>query len=58
MADNFKRYREFINICGGLPGTNEKRTLDKYYVIELIGRGKDNPDIKKNHLTLLFENFD
>ena len=58
MTDNFKNYREFINICGGLPDTNEKGTIDKYYVIELIGRGKDNPDIKKNYLTLLFENFD
>jgi hypothetical protein len=45
MTDNFKRYREFINICGGLPDTNEKGTLDKYYVIELMRRGKDNPDI-------------
>lgn len=45
MTDNFKRYREFINLCGGLPDTNEKGTLDKYYVIELMRRGKDNPDM-------------
>lgn len=45
MTDNFKNYREFINICGGLPDTNEKGTLDKYYVIELMRRGKDNPDM-------------
>lgn len=45
MTDNFERYREFINICGGLPDTNEKGTLDKYYVIELMRRGKDNPDM-------------
>ncbi len=45
MTDNFNRYREFINICGGLPNTNEKGTLDKYYVIELMRRGKDNPDM-------------
>ena len=43
MTDNFNRYREFINLCGGLPDTNEKGTLDKYYVIELMRRGKDNP---------------
>ena len=45
MTDNFKRYKEFINLCGGLPDTNEKGTLDKYYVIELMRRGKDNPDM-------------
>lgn len=45
MTDNFNNYRKFINICGGLPDTNEKGTLDKYYVIELIRRGKDNPDM-------------
>ena len=45
MIDNFERYREFINLCGGLPATNEKGTLDKYYVIELMRRGKDNPDM-------------
>lgn len=45
MTDNFNRYREFINLCGGLPDTNEKGTLDKYYVIELMRRGKDNPDM-------------
>ena len=45
MTDNFNRYREFINLCGGLPDNNEKGTLDKYYVIELMRRGKDNPDM-------------
>jgi len=45
MTDNFKMYREFINLRGGLPETNEKGNLDKYYVIELIRRGKDNPDM-------------
>lgn len=45
MTDNFKNYREFINICGELPDTNEKGTLDKYYVIKLMRRGKDNPDM-------------
>ena len=45
MTDNFNNYREFINICGGLPDNNERGTLDKYYVIELMRRGKDNPDL-------------
>ena len=45
MTDNFKRYKEFINLCGGLPETNEKGNLDKYYVIELMRRGKDNPEL-------------
>ena len=45
MTDNFARYKEFIELAGGLPENNEKGTLDKYYVIELIRRGKDNPDM-------------
>ena len=45
MTDNFKNYRDFINLCGGLPDNNEKGNLDKYYVIELMRRGKDNPDM-------------
>ena len=45
MTDNFINYRNFINICGGLPDSNERGTLDKYYVIELMRRGKDNPDM-------------
>ena len=45
MTDNFKNYKDYINIMGGLPETNEKGNLDKYYVIELMRRGKDNPDM-------------
>ena len=45
MTDNFNRYREFITLMGGLPDVNEKGNLDKYYVIELMRRGKDNPDM-------------
>lgn len=45
MTDNFEHYKEYIKLCGGLPDTNEKGNLDKYYVIELIRRGKDNPDM-------------
>lgn len=45
MTDNFERYREYIEICGGLPDNNEHGNLDKYYCIELMRRGKDNPDL-------------
>ncbi len=45
MTDNFRRYEELINLNGGLPKDNEHGNLDKYYVIELMRRGKDNPDL-------------
>ena len=45
MTDNFELYRQFIELCGGLPDTNEKGNLDKYYVVELMRRGKDNPNL-------------
>lgn len=45
MTDNFKLYKDYINKVGGLPDNNEKGNLDKYYVIELMRRGKDNPDL-------------
>ena len=45
MTDNFDRYKELIRLCGGLPEDNKKGNLDKYYVIELMRRGKDNPDM-------------
>lgn len=45
MTDNFNLYRGLITTCGGLPEDNEKGNLDKFYVIELIRRGKDNPDM-------------
>ena len=45
MTDNFERYRQFIQLCGGLPDDNEKGNLDRYYVVELMRRGKDNPDL-------------
>lgn len=45
MTDNFNNYRKYIQLCGGLPETNEKGNLDKYYVVELMRRGKDNPDM-------------
>lgn len=46
MTDNFNLYRQLITeVYGGLPDTNEKGNLDKYFVIELMRRGKDNPDM-------------
>lgn len=45
MTDNFKRYKELIMLNGGLPDNNDHGNLDKYYVIELIRRGKDNQDM-------------
>jgi len=45
MTDNFEKYKEFITLYGSLPVDNEKSNLDKYYVIELMRRGKDNPDM-------------
>jgi len=45
MTDNFDHYKKLITINGGLPKTNKKGNLDLFYVIELIRRGKDNPDM-------------
>lgn len=45
MTDNFERYKDLIRLTGGLPLDNNLNDLDKYYVIELIRRGKDNPDL-------------
>ena len=45
MTDNFDNYRKLIVANGGLPDTNERGNLDKYYVVELMRRGKDNPDL-------------
>ena len=45
MTDNFGLYRKLIELCGGLPEDNKKGNLDKFYVIELIRRGKDNADM-------------
>ena len=45
MTDNFTNYKCLIKLNGGLPDNNEKGNLDKFYVIELMRRGKDNPDL-------------
>ena len=45
MTDNFTRYKELIELNGGLPDDNGKGTLDRYYVVELMRRGKDNPGL-------------
>ena len=55
MTDNFERYRDLIRLTGGLPDDNSQCDLDKYYVIELIRRGKDNPDM--NAANYHFRNY-
>lgn len=45
MTDNFINYQVFLELMGGLPDTNRCCQLDKYYTIELLRRGKDNPDM-------------
>lgn len=46
MTDNFERYREFIRLMSPeFPQSNKKSLNDKFYVIELMRRGKDNPDM-------------
>ena len=65
MTDNFDRYKEFIRATGqDLPDNNNKGTLDKYYVIELMRRGKDNPDLPaanyhfKNYYIYSWKDYD
>ena len=45
MTDNFNHFRELVNIMGGLPKDNKNSNLDEFYTIQLIRRGKDNPDM-------------
>lgn len=64
MTDNFQNYKDFINIMGGLPNTKADSDLDKYYVIELLKRGKDNPNTPaanyhfKNYYIYSWKDFD
>ena len=64
MTDNFENYKDYIKKIDGLPDTNEKGNLDKYYVIELMRRGKDNPDMPaanyhfKNYYIYSWKDFD
>ena len=45
MTDNFELFKTFINKTEGLPNKDPKGTAYMYYVIELMRRGKDNPDL-------------
>ena len=43
MTDNFKLIRQYL-IDNGIPQHNESNLL-KHYVVEIMSRGKDNPDM-------------
>ena len=43
MTDNFKLIRQYL-IDNGIPQHNESGLL-KHYVVEIMSRGKDNPDM-------------
>ena len=43
MTDNFKLIRQYL-IDNGIPQHNESSLL-KHYVVEIMSRGKDNPDM-------------
>lgn len=52
MTDNFDFYKIYVD----LPETNEQHKLwDKYYVIELLRRGKDNPNMSAANIH--FKNY-
>lgn len=43
MTDNFENYKLFLRLYDILPELNRSVMSDRYYVVELIRRGKDNP---------------
>lgn len=43
MTDNFECYKLFLRMYDTFPELNSSVMSDKYYVVELIRRGKDNP---------------
>ena len=46
MVDNFEQYERFLRECKLPEKINYKRNFEtKYYVIEIMRRGKDNPDL-------------
>ena len=65
MINNYHQYRDYLISCG-LPEKVDptKETPLKYYVIELIRRGKDNPDMPaanyhvKNYYIFSIERLD
>lgn len=64
MTDNFKNFRYFINDTEGLPEKDSKGTSYYYYVIEIMRRGKDNPDLPaanvhfKNYYIYSWEDYE
>ena len=46
MVDNFEQYKEYLRKNGFPEKINYKRNFSTvFYVIEIIRRGKDNPDL-------------
>lgn len=65
MTNNFDLYKEYIrHMCPDFPQSNKGSIEDKFYVIELIRRGKDNPDLPaanvhfKNYYIYCWDDFD
>ena len=62
MTDNFKLIRQYL-IDNGIPQHNESNLL-KHYVVEIMSRGKDNPDMPaanrhfKNYYFPCIDKFD
>ena len=62
MTDNFKLIRQYL-IDNGIPQHNESSLL-KHYVVEIMSRGKDNPDMPsanrhfKNYYFPCIDKFD
>jgi len=62
MTDNFKLIRQYL-IDNGIPQHNESGLL-KHYVVEIMSRGKDNPDMPaanrhfKNYYFPCIDKFD
>ena len=62
MNDNFKLIRQYL-IDNGIPQHNESSLL-KHYVVEIMSRGKDNPDMPaanrhfKNYYFPCIDKFD
>ena len=65
MTNNLELYKKYIKIMSpDFPQSNKNSCADKFYVIELMRRGKDNPDMPaanvhfKNYYIYSWEDFD
>lgn len=65
MTNNLDLYKEYIKTMSpDFPQSNKNHTNDKFYVIELMRRGKDNPDLPaanihfKNYYIYCWDDFD